>query len=157
MKKSICLIGLIAVLALFLAGAQIFGQTTNPNTPPAPPTPKKPCCIAGTYQGTHKDNLSRTCPKPQSGDFIMEINQDQNCGSKIWGTVKDVTGESIQKFEGKVAPGNQKCCNIAGIMKKPGEETSFKGTLCLRGGKWVGQGTYKNSRGCTGKWEMKQS
>lgn len=89
----------------------------------------------------------------------MVIYQAEKCGSKIWG---EVTGKdrAVQKFTGTVSTSTiPECCNIQGVMKKPGEETKFKGTLCLKGGKWAGKGDYTTKRDgtvCIGTWEMKQ-
>jgi hypothetical protein len=40
------------------------------------------------------------------GDFIMVINQDKGCDSKIWGTATDAKDPKAtpQTFEGKVIP-----------------------------------------------------
>jgi hypothetical protein len=175
MKK---LLGVFVILSVVLAmGIVVWGTETGTKTgtvvgtTPQPGNivkPLGPCCIAGTYEGFHKDNLpaSKTCPKPESGKFIMEIMQDKGCGSKIWGIVTDPKDGTKQKFEGTVKV-REKCCYIEGIMKKPaaptgapGEETKFWGTLCKKGDKFVGGGEYSTSRGtlpgCKGKWEMKQ-
>ena len=91
----------------------------------------------------------------------MVIYQAEKCGSKIWGKLIGKERDS-QEFLGSVTPAPQKgCCNIQGLMKKPGEETNFKGTLCLKGGKWEGKGDYTIRRPregilCPGTWEMKQ-
>jgi len=101
---------------------------------------------------------------PGEGDFIMVINQDKGCGSKIWGTVKNLKDGSTQNFEGTVKQ-REKCCYIEGIMKKPaaatgapGETTKFWGLLC-KNGKWAGKGNYTSTRPgvtCNGTWEMSQ-
>jgi len=175
MKK---LLGVFVILSVVLAiGIVVWGAetATKPGTVvgTTPQTgtivkPQGPCCIAGKYEGFHKDNLpaTKTCPTPGSGKFIMEIMQDKGCGSKIWGTVTDPKDGSKQNFEGTVIA-REKCCYIKGVMKKPalptgapGEETKFWGTLCKKDGKFVGNGEYSTSKGtlpgCKGKWEMKQ-
>ena len=172
MKKSAKWIGLVMFLSLTLAAGIVFatGGTSTTVTKPGTtttvnPQPQGPCCIAGKYQGSHKDTPSKTCPNPGSGNFIMEINQDQGCGSKIWGTVTDPKDGSTQNFEGKIIK-RDKCCYIEGVMKKPAataavpaEETKFSGLLCKKDGKWAGNGKYITTRPgvtCNGTWEMKQ-
>ena len=177
MKK---LLGLTIVLSLILAAGIAFATggtsttVTKPGTTTATPQPLGPCCIAGKYAGFHKDNpaASKTCPKPGEGKFVMEINQDKGCGSKIWGTVTNPTDPKAisQTFEGKVIS-REKCCYIEGTMKRPGkpaasgapaeppETTKFSGTLCKKDGKWSGKGNYTTTRGtitCNGTWEMSQ-
>ncbi len=176
MKK---LIGLIVVLSLMLTGGIVFATggtstvtkpTATTSTPqPVTPQPQGPCCIAGKYAGFRKDNpvASKTCPKPGEGKFVMVINQDKGCGSKIWGTVTNPTDPKAtpQTFEGKVLQ-REKCCYIEGVMKKPAataavpaEETKFSGVLCKKGGKWSGKGNYTTTSGattCNGTWEMSQ-
>jgi hypothetical protein len=176
MEKSRKWTGFVICLAFLFAASVIFIEktySTGGTTAPAPgtsavtvtkPQPIPPCCIAGKYEGTHKDTPSKTCPKPGEGKFIMEINQDRGCGSKIWGTVKNVKDGSEQKFEGTVKS-REKCCYIEGIMKKsaataaaPAETTKFWGLLC-KNGKWAGKGNYTNTGPgvtCNGTWEMKQ-
>ncbi len=91
----------------------------------------------------------------------MVIYQAEKCGSKIWGKVTGTDG-SVQEFSGSVTPGEKGCCNIKGeTMKRPAEVTRFKGILCLKGGKWMGKGSYTTQRisegiVCNGTWEMKQ-
>ena len=177
MKK---LVGVFVILSVMLAigivyvvGAETGSQpgkvVTTPSKTVTPVKPLGPCCIAGKYEGSHKDNLpaTKTCPTPKSGKFTMEIMQDKGCGSKIWGTVTDLKDGTKQNFEGKVTV-REKCCYIEGVMKKPAataatasvEETKFWGTLCMKDGKFVGSGEYRTFKGtlpgCKGKWEMKQ-
>jgi hypothetical protein len=174
MKKlfgAIVILSVVLAIGIFVWGAETGTKPGTVVTTPQTSTPLKPlgpCCIAGKYEGVHKDNLpaTKTCPKPESGKFIMEIMQDKGCGSKIWGTVTDPKDGTKQNFEGKVIA-KGKCCYVEGIMKKPaaptgapGKETKFWGTLCQKGGKFAGSGEYSTSTGtlpgCKGKWEMKQ-
>jgi hypothetical protein len=94
----------------------------------------------------------------------MEINQDKGCGSRIWGRIIGAGGDT-NDFKGTVTAGAKGCCNISGSFGRPAtgtepaERTDFKGVLCKKDGKWVGKGTYKNTRGlviCNGTWEMSQ-
>jgi len=151
MKRSVLLMGWIIFLALmFVAGTILSEQAFAQNIK---------CCIAGKYKGVHKDIASKTCPKPETADFIMEIAQDQKCGSTIKGTVTDVRDGSVNSFVGTVVPGKGECCNIQGSWKKPDEVTTFKGTLCKKDKMWSGKGTYTNKHGttvCNGTWEMSQ-
>ncbi len=178
MKKSRKWTGFVICLAFLFAASIIFIEntySTGGTTAPAPgtsavtvtkPQTKPICCIAGKYEGFHKDTPSKTCPKPGEGKFIMEINQDQGCGSKIWGKVIDPKDGSIQDFEGTVTQ-REKCCYIKGVMRKPAaaagapaETTTFSGLLCKgKDGKWAGKGNYTTTRPgvtCNGTWEMKQ-
>jgi hypothetical protein len=174
MKKLLgvfVILSVVLALGLFVWGAETATKPGTVSTTPQTGTivkPQGPCCIAGKYEGFHKDNLpaTKTCPTPGSGKFIMEIMQDKGCGSKIWGTVTDLKDGTKQNFEGTVIA-REKCCYIKGVMKKPalptgapGEETKFWGTLCMKDGKFVGSGEYSTSKGtlpgCKGKWEMKQ-
>jgi hypothetical protein len=171
MKRSVKLTGLVIFLSLMLAGGIVFAAGTTapaPGTTAVKPKPPGPCCIAGKYQGSSKDNLpaSKTCPTPGSGKFTMEIMQDKGCGSKIWGTVTQLKDGSTEKFEGKVMV-REKCCYIEGVVQGPpaatggpGQTTKFQGLLCKKDGKFVGNGTYTHYKGgvagCSGKWEMTQ-
>lgn len=160
----------VLVTWIVFAGALVSAQTQQPPSPVRPPAtpggipPKVPgqCCIAGEYEGHQKDTVpaTKSCPKPEEGPFKMVIYQQEKCGAKIWGKVTGKDG-SVQEFSGTVSPGPKGCCNIQGTMKKPGEETMFKGTLCPSGGKWAGNGDYTHKRLregvlCTGTWKMKQ-
>jgi hypothetical protein len=175
MKKllgAIVVLSVVLAIGIFVWGAETGTKTGTVVTTPQTSTPLKPlgpCCIAGKYEGVHKDNLpaTKTCPTPKSGKFIMEIIQDKGCGSKIWGTITDPKDGTKQNFEGKVIV-REKCCYIEGTVKKPGptaaaasvEETKFWGTLCKKDGKYAGSGEYSTFNGtlprCKGKWEMKQ-
>lgn len=170
MKGSVRTIGLVVCLSLLL-NAGIVLAAEGPSTKVTKPgmtttiTPKPgPCCIAGKYSGYHKDTPSATCSSPGEEKFVMVINQDKGCGSKIWGTVTNPTSGTTQNFEGKVTK-RDKCCYIEGIMRRPAgpagpaEETKFSGLLCKKDGKWSGKGNYTNTRPgvtCNGVWEMKQ-
>ncbi len=148
MKKLIACVGIFAFLML-LTVTVVHAQIAA----------KRPCCIAGEYKGIHVAIASHTCPKPDRGEFIMTILQAPNCGPKIWGKIVNAKDGSAQEFTGTVMRGAQNCCAIALLIKKAGpppEETRAKGVLCFKDGKWSGHGTYKNSRGCGGTWEMKQ-
>ncbi len=163
--------GLVIFLSLLLTAGIVFATggtsttVTKPGTTTVKPQPQGPCCIAGKYNGSHKDIPSKTCPTPGDGKFVMVINQDQGCGSKIWGTVTDAKDGTTQNFEGKVIQ-RDKCCYIEGVMKKPAataavpaEETKFSGLLCKKDGKWSGKGKYTSTRGaivCNGDWNMTQ-
>lgn len=167
-KRFVGFVGLVALIVfvgtLSLAQTQQQPTPVRPQVTPGgvPPKVPGPCCIAGEYEGHQKDTVpaTKSCPKPEEGPFKMVIYQQEKCGSKIWGKVTGKDG-SVQEFSGTVTPGPKGCCNIEGSMKKVGEETRFKGTLCLSGGKWSGKGNYTHKRFregilCTGTWEMKQ-
>lgn len=151
MKRSVLLMGWIIFLALTFVAVTILSEQAFAQ--------QIRCCIAGKYKGVHKDIASKTCPKPQAGDFAMEILQDQKCGSNIKGTVTS-SDRTVNNFVGTVAAGKGDCCNIQGSWKKlPDEVTTFKGILCKKEGKWSGKGTYTTKHGttaCNGTWEMSQ-
>lgn len=134
-----------------LALAQIHPGSTIPETPgTVQVSPRSKCCIAGEYEGYHKDNPGRACSQPGEGPFKMVIYQEERCGSKIWGEVVESDG-SVKRFTGTVAPSRQpsKCCNIRGEMREPGKVIRFKGTLCPnpKDGKWEGKGNYTERGG----------
>jgi len=124
---------------------------------------KKPCCIAGDYEGTFEDTLSRTCPEPKKGKFTMTVSQENNCGPKVWGKIDQherVPLEPPQDWEGTVQPNPAKrCCEIKGKFGHEDETIEF--TICLRfkDGKWSGTGTYKQTHEakiCLGVWSIGQ-
>jgi hypothetical protein len=119
------------------------------------------CCIAGKYKGTRQDTASRTCLEPTTEDFSMEILQGKKCDADIWGTIVGASDSSpIQYFKGTVTRSAIRgCCDIKGKFSEPGWETEFKGTLCRKGNKWSGTGTYKTTREgavCSGTFTMSQ-
>jgi hypothetical protein len=168
MRRSVGWIGLVIFLLFMFTGTVVFatGGTSTITTKAgatagAPPSQGK-YCIAGKYESVHKDTRSKTCSKPGAGKFIMEINQDKECGSKIWGTVTDLKDGSKLSFQGKVMA-RPECCHIEGRMRKsaavagvPAEVTKIWGTLCKKGAKWSGDGEYVDSKNCKGKWKMTQ-
>ncbi len=169
MKRSLKLTGLVIFLSLMLTGGIVFATggtpttVTKPGTPGGTPQPLGKCCIAGKYQGTQTRIASKTC-KPETGKFMMEINQDPGCGSKIWGKITSSDG-TTNDFTGTVTAGEKGCCNISGSFARPptatapAEKTEFKGLLCKKGDKWAGKGTYRTTTGtivCNGTWEMSQ-
>jgi hypothetical protein len=169
MRRSLKLMGLAIFLSLMLTGGIVFatGDTSTtvptPGTPVVNPQPQGKCCIAGKYQGTQTRIASKGCTA-ETGKFMMEINQDKGCGSKIWGKIISGDG-TTNDFKGTVTAGLKGCCNISGSFGRPAtatepaERTDFKGVLCKKGGKWAGKGTYRTTRGtiiCNGTWEISQ-
>ncbi len=116
------------------------------------------CCVRGEYRGTRTDTKSPTCTNPKSEDFTLVMNQDPNCGSKIWGTIKSATGP-VQNFTGTIGKGMRPCCTIELTVTNPknGEQTKASGNICWKNKNWVASGTYKNSGGCSGTWTMTKS
>ncbi len=122
------------------------------------------CCIAGTYDGIHKDIQSPTCPNPETEKFVLVITQ-ANCGSTIKGevrTIKNGTPTLTHYLAGAVTPAG-KCCKIKGVLKgipgtpTAGEVINIKATLCKKGGKWYSNnGAYNNPTGCSGTFTLKQ-
>jgi hypothetical protein len=160
MRRLLAFIGLAILLFMFVYVGFAFAQVK----PPLPPAkPSQACCIAGTYEVFHSSVASKTCPKPDKGKTsIMEIKQGAGCDSKIWGKVTDAKAAGpggSQEFTGAVTPDPGECCNINGVTKKSGEETQYKGILCMKGGTWAGKGTYTSEHDqkiCHGTWEMKK-
>jgi len=113
------------------------------------------CCVRGQYRGTHTDTKSRTCTNPKSEQFTLSMEQDGNCGSKIWGTITSTTGP-VQSFTGTLGMGMRPCCTIEITMTNPknGEQSKISGTICWKDKNWVASGTYMGPSGCTGTWTM---
>ncbi len=167
MRKRMIWMGFCLFLLCLWMGivsSQGTGTTATAPSQPLPRPPLEQCCIAGEYKGYHEDIPSKSCPKPEKGDFKMIIYQDKGCGSKIWGKIMNPDG-TIQDFTGTVIPGRGGCCDISGGWSKPpspgfpGERTVFKGFLCKKVGKWVGEGEYRTTRVsivCNGKWKLAQ-
>jgi hypothetical protein len=152
MKKFVPVLGVVFFVILFLVGNVYSAFAQEKENQPL----KKPCCIAGTYKGIHKDLPSLTCSEPGEGEITMEINQDSDCGSKIWGKITIPSGD-VLKFEGTVKPGPGRCCTIEATAELPGESIKFKGILCKKDTKWYSkEGKYVHSRGCKGVFEIKQ-
>jgi len=154
MKKNVHVLAVVFFAIIFLVSSfsSAFAQENkiqNINL-------KKPCCIAGNYEGFHKDIPSKTCHDSRKGEFKMVIKQDRNCGSNIWGTITDEAGE-VMKFKGTVKAGPGKCCSFTVETGKPGEPIKASAILCRNGKKWESKkGTYVDSRGCKGEFEIKQ-
>ena len=118
------------------------------------------CCIAGKYKGT-RQATSGTCPGPATENFAMEIFQGKKCDADVWGTiVGDSDPSQIQKFTGTVSPSATRgCCDIKGKFAGENEVTEFQGTVCRKGNKWSGSGTYKSTAEgtvCSGTWKMSE-
>jgi len=147
MKQSVKWIVFTAII--FFVAATSLGQVPLPT--------KAACCIAGTYQGTHEDIPSGMCNEPKKGKFTMEIFQERNCGTMIKGKITDSSGAPME-FKGSVTAGALKCCTLIGKAAKPGESVTFKAQLCRdKSGKWYSKnGTYKQSDGCEGKFQIYQ-
>jgi len=115
-------------------------------------------CVAGKYKGTRQATAG-ACPGPATENFSMEIIQGKRCEADITGTiVGDSDPTQIQKFTGTVAPSATRgCCDIKGKFSNEREVTEFQGTLCRKGNKWNGSGTYKSTYEggvCSGTWKM---
>ena len=118
------------------------------------------CCIAGTYEGVHKDTLSATCKKPKTEKFIFILTQ-ANCGSTVEGQIKSPKDGSMvvtHTFKG-VVTFVEKCCELKGEMKEisNGKIVPIKATLCKKNGKYfTTNGSYSDPAGCSGTFEMQQ-
>lgn len=122
-----------------------------------------PCCIAGSYDGKYTDLLSKTCPKPGTGTFILDIKQPAGCGSTIEGKVVNPANGNVHNLNGTVTPSGL-CCKIEGVLNgvpgtpTAGEVITISGILCKNKlGKWYcTNGTYTNASGCSGKFALQQ-
>jgi hypothetical protein len=119
------------------------------------------CCIAGTYEGIHKDIESATCKKPKTEKFIFILSQ-ANCGTGLEGQVKSLNDGNwfvSHTFKGVVKP-VEKCCEVKGELReiKTGKTVPIKFTLCKKddGKYYTTDGTYSDPAGCSGTFEMKQ-
>lgn len=118
------------------------------------------CCVAGTYQGEHKDTLSATCTNPKTEKFILTIAQAADCGSSIKGEVKTIKSgvtTLTHHVTGTVTPAAT-CCRLEGRLTEfPAPATrapkviTITATLCEKGGKWYStNGVYNDPTGCSG-------
>jgi hypothetical protein len=118
-----------------------------------------PCCIAGTYEGVHKDTLSATCKKPNTEKFIFILTQ-VNCGTAVEGTIKSPKDGSMvvtHTFKG-IVTSVEKCCELKGEIREisSGKTMPIKATLCKKNGKYsTTNGSYSDPGGCSGTFEMK--
>jgi hypothetical protein len=142
----------LGVMVLLL----LFGLSYSQKTPAT----IKLCCVSGIYEGSHEDIPSASCNEPGKGKFIMHLYQEKGCGTKIWGKIIDPADPSHpQTFTGTVRKGPGGCCIIKGKADSdPTEVIEFKGAMCKVLGKWtIKDGKYRNSRGCTGNFQMSYS
>lgn len=125
-----------------------------------------PCCIAGTYDGEHKDTASPTCTSPKTEKFILTITQAADCGSAVTGEVKTIksgTPTLTHTLTGTVTPAG-KCCRLEGKLTEVTPTAAagpkmipITATLCKKGGKWYStNGVYTDPTGCSGKFTLKQ-
>jgi hypothetical protein len=177
MKRIVAMMGLVIFLGVVLAGgpllAQQLAQKGKTNEGPSSKeelfgpkpeiAPVGKCLIGGKYTGVYKDSASETCPNPQTGEFILEINQK---GSQIDGTLKNLkTGETF-KLQGTVEEGNPSycqrkvpCCIIKGTLVEvtKGATINVKAPLHMGyPGYGTDNGVYNNPQGCGGMFTMRQ-
>jgi hypothetical protein len=128
--------------------------------------PVRKCCIAGTYNGEHKDTLSATCADPKTEKFILTITQSAGCGSSITGEVKTIKSgvpTLTHRLAGTVTPAGD-CCRLEGRLTEfpalataAGKVIPITATLCEKGGKWYStNGVYTDPTGCSGTFTLKQ-
>jgi hypothetical protein len=121
----------------------------------------KPCCIAGNYRGEQTPYAKPNCPPPKTQQFAMVVVQGRPCLAAVKGTVTDESGVA-KPWIGTLSPGPRGCCAFEGSFVTAGGSTlTFKGTFCLKLGKWRAEGTWeelKCSDPCkaSGTWWMKQ-
>jgi hypothetical protein len=119
------------------------------------------CCVAGTYEGFQINYVKPNCPTPVKENFKMIIKQMVPCTAAVGGTIVDSSGTE-NHWTGTLTPGLRRCCTLEGSILTPGGNTvKFKGTICLKLGKWRASGTWeevKSSDPCrgSGTWQMTQ-
>ena len=118
------------------------------------------CCVAGKYEGFQINYAKPTCPRPLKETFTMIIKQTRPCSAAIGGTITDAAGE-LNHWAGTLSPGMPRgCCALEGsFLTSSGNTVKFKGTICLKSGKWQAQGTWEEIRSpdpCRGggTWQM---
>jgi hypothetical protein len=124
-----------------------------------------PCCIAGTYDGVHKDTASATCSHPSTEKFILTITQIA-CSHVVNGEVETIKGgvpTHTHHLGGVVEPAD-KCCRLKGNLTEipatstaAGKVIPITATFCKKDGKWYcTDGVYTNPTGCSGTFTLKQ-
>ncbi|MBN2345152.1 MAG: hypothetical protein JXO51_02100 [Candidatus Aminicenantes bacterium] len=136
---------LLAVLLLSFAFLQVL--------------PAKVCCVAGKYEGFQLHYAKPNCPPPVKQAFTMVIKQLKPCAAAIGGTVTDSSGV-VSNWTGTLSLGLRRCCRLEGSFITPsGNTVKFRGTICLKLGKWQAKGTWEeigSTDPCkgSGTWEM---
>ena len=118
------------------------------------------CCVAGKYEGFKINYVKPNCPRPLKETFTMFIKQMRPCSAAVGGTITDPAGE-LNHWTGTLSPGLARgCCLIEGnFLTSSGNTVKFKGTICLKSGKWHAQGTWEEIKSpdpCRGggTWQM---
>jgi len=145
---------IIALSFIFIAG--LFAIT------PLQGQARKLCCISGKYEGFQVNYARPNCPRPQKENFTMVVKQKEPCAEVIGGTVTDSSGV-VNDWTGTLSRGLMRgCCALEGSFLTPsGNTVKFKGTICLKLGKWQAKGTWEeigSTDPCRGKgtWQMSQ-
>ena len=120
------------------------------------------CCVAGTYEGFQINYVKPNCPTPAKEKFTMVIKQMVPCTAAVGGTVVDSSGTE-NHWTGTLSRSLMRgCCALEGSFLTPsGNTVKFKGTICLKLGKWQAKGTWEeigSTDPCRGKgtWQMSQ-
>jgi hypothetical protein len=119
------------------------------------------CCVAGKYEGFQLNYAKPNCPTPEKQLFTMVIKQGVPCAADVGGTITDSAG-LVNNWTGTLSSGLRGCCVLEGSFLTPsGHTVKFRGTLCLRLGKWHASGTWaeiKSLDPCkgSGTWKMSQ-
>lgn len=101
------------------------------------------CCVAGNYEGSQINYAKPNCPLPEKEKFTMVIKQMRPCTAAVGGTITASSG-TVNNWTGTLRPGIRGCCVIGGSFITPsGNTVKFKGTICLRLGKWQIEGTWE--------------
>jgi hypothetical protein len=120
------------------------------------------CCVAGNYSGYQINYAKPNCPKPAKESFTMVIKQGKLCTSAVSGTITNIAGV-VNNWTGTLTRGVRRgCCVLEGSFLTPsGNTVKFKGSICLKLGKWQANGTWEEigstdpCRG-SGTWHMTQ-
>jgi hypothetical protein len=121
---------------------------------------KKLCCVAGEYKGFQINYAKPNCPRPVKETFTMVVKQTIDCGADLKGTVTDSAG-TVSNWTGTLSRAMLRgCCQLEGSFETPGgNPVKFKGTICMKDGKWHAEGTWEEigstdpCRGA-GTWQM---
>jgi hypothetical protein len=122
---------------------------------------RKLCCVAGEYEGFQINYAKPNCPVPVKEKFKMLIKQVAPCTADVGGTITDPAG-TVNTWNGTLSRGLRGCCLLeASFLTPSGNTVKFKGTICMKSGKWHAEGTWEeigSTDRCkgSGTWQITQ-